>query len=80
MELLTTKYNANDFQKVPPLRLIMLHSINFWRVHTFYLASLSCTFPSLKLAVHWLRVGAIVVEFNMGGYQYALTADALRTR
>ena len=31
-------------------------------------------------AVHWLRVGKIITEFNKGGYQYALTADALRTR
>ena len=28
-------------------------------------------------AVHWLRVGEIIAEFNMDGYQYALTADAL---
>ena len=34
----------------------------------------------VKAAVHWLRVSAIIAEFNMGGYQYALTADALRTR
>ena len=27
----------------------------------------------VKLAVHWLRVSASIAEFNMGGYQYALT-------
>ena len=34
----------------------------------------------VKVAVHWLRVGAIIAEFNMGGYQYPLTADALSQR
>ena len=34
----------------------------------------------LKAAVHRLRVGAIIAEFNMDGNQYALTVDALRTR
>ena len=28
---------------------------------------------ALKVAVHWLRGGAIIAEFNMGGYQYALS-------
>ena len=41
--------------------------------------------PRLKMlaAVHWLRVGAIIAEFNMGGYQYAspnLTWAAISTR
>ena len=35
---------------------------------------------AFKAAVHWPRVGAIITEFNMGGYQYALTADALSSR
>ena len=40
------------------------------------------TGPTQRLlaAVHWLCVGAIIAEFNIGGYQYALTPDALRTR
>ena len=29
----------------------------------------------LKAAVHWLRVGTIIAEFNRGGYQYAARAD-----
>ena len=27
----------------------------------------------LQLAVHWLRVSAVIADFNMGGYYYALT-------
>ena len=27
----------------------------------------------LKLAVQWLRVNAVIADFNMGGYYYALT-------
>ena len=26
---------------------------------------------TVMAAVHWLRVGAIIAEFNVGGYQYA---------
>ena len=33
-----------------------------------------------KAAVHWLCVCAIIAEFNMGGYQYALSRYALSTR
>ena len=25
---------------------------------------------TLKAAVHWLRIDALIAEFNMGGYQY----------
>ena len=38
------------------------------------------TAGGVKTAFHWLRVGAIIAEFNMGSYQYALTVDSLRTR
>ena len=27
----------------------------------------------VKVAVHWVRVGAIITEFNIGGYQCALS-------
>ena len=27
----------------------------------------------VELAVHWLRVSAVIADFNMGGYYYALT-------
>ena len=38
-----------------------------------------CTYPydsrtmTVKLAVHWVRVSAVIADFYMGGYQYALT-------
>ena len=34
----------------------------------------------LMAAVHWLRVGAIIAEFNMGGYQYQRAEDAMSQR
>ena len=31
----------------------------------------------VKAAVHWLRVGTSIVEFNTGGYQYALITSGV---